>query len=882
MTYRCKQNHLSIGIRHVLFASALALPAGLAIAQDAPSEEPNKLEQIVVTGSLLKRAQVEGPSPVVVIGRSQMDQQGFRTVQDVLDSLTQNTGGSLDQSQTFGFTPGASGINLRGFGVGRSLTMIDGRRLPVYPIAAGGSDNFVDVANIPTAMIERIEIVTDGASAIYGSDAISGVINIITRKDVEGVDVRARVGGTSDGGYDTREVEVSGGGKYGENGHVQFFAQYSKNSTLWAKDRDWAANDLANPNGIYSGYGANKLILDPETGELTTIGASPQQCAALGGVIISGGRCGYDRSPYRQLYPENDRRSLGARVDHKFGDSLNFFLDAHLTKGHTRTQLEPFGYQSTAIGGGGAGDGGIVPNNGGIIETPDGKWQGWTRRLVEFGPRVTNIDSDEHSIAAGLKGSLGESWDWESSVAYNKQAVEMRSNNFIMSALEHEIEQGLDLFERIPQSVVDKVRFTSLTKAASTNKTANLLARGELPLTLPGGNVALAVIGDYSDESFYNRPDQITLKGDAADGGSAGGGSRNHYGVGFEAGLPVLSSLQIDLAARYDHYQDAGSQISPRLAVQWRPLDNLLVRASAGRSFRAPDMQRLYGAQTRGFTDIVDTVRCLQDGGTGFGDRNVPSCHNPVQSVAILDGSNPHLKNEKGRNYNVGVVWDIIDGLAFKADFYRMSLKDMVASPDPQNILNDCATKGLFCNLIVRGPDGSLQTGQVVTTAQNMSFQSIRGVDFGLDYSLTTDRLGKFKFGSQVSYIDDLKSQLSPTSPVEEALGFDTLPKWKASASVNWTYGDLGATLRANYTHSMPGHYASEKPKSEEMIGRYVTFNAQVRYDLHDYGQVALGAVNLFNRRPPVDPTETNWPWYNQSYASPFGREIYLEWSKHW
>lgn len=880
----CKMKMLSSWIRHALIVGALTLPAaGIAVAQDAESNKSaNNLEKIVVTGSLLKRSQVEGPSPVLVIDRAQMDHQGFRTVQDVLDSLTQNTGGSLDQSMVFGFTPGASGVNLRGFGVGRSLTMIDGRRLPVYPIAAGGADNFVDIANIPTAMIERIEIVTDGASAIYGSDAISGVINIITRKDVEGVDTRVRFGGTSDGGYNTREVEVSAGGKYGENGHVQFFAQYSSNGELMAGDRDWAASDVAKAGATYSSLGANKVIYDPETGRLTVTGASPEQCAALGGVTLANGRCGYDRSKWRQLYPENNRRSLGARLDHSFGDSLNFFLDSHVTSGHTHTQIEPSAYQSTGLYGGGAGDGGIVPNNGGLVELPDGTYQGWNRRLVEFGPRTSNIDADEYSVAAGLRGTIGSSWDWEGSVAYNKQAVETRRNNFIMSAFEHEVDEGLDLFQPIPQSVVDKTRFLAITKAASVNKTGNLLARGELPFALPGGNVALAVVSDFSQESFYNHPDPISLKGDSADGGSAGGGSRDHYGIGFEAGLPILQSLQLDLAARYDNYQDAGSQISPRVALQWRPLDNLLLRGSAGRSFRAPDLQRLYGAQTRGYTDIVDTVRCLQDGGKGFGDRSVASCYIPVQSVSVLDGSNPGLKNEKGRNYNLGVVWDVLDGLSFKADLYKMSLRDMVDSPDTQDILNDCATKGLFCNLITRGADGTLSTGQVVTTAQNMSFQSIRGIDFGLDYAFETDRLGKFKFSSQVTYIDELKSQVSASSPVEEDLGFSTLPKWKASASVNWNYQDLGATLRANYTHRMPGNYASDEPEPDEMIGRYFTMNAQVRYDFHDYGLVSAGVVNLFNRRPPLDPTNPNWPWYDQSYASPFGRQFYLEWSKHW
>jgi iron complex outermembrane receptor protein len=885
MIRRPKTRLLTSRIQQALIAAALAVPA-TAFAQsgtEQSADDSSTLEKIVVTGSLLKRAQIEGVSPVMVIDRVQMEQQGLRTVQDVLDGLAQNTGGSVDQGFTFGFTPGASGVDLRGFGAGRVLTLIDGRRQPIYPLAISGTDNFVDTGNIPTALIERIEVLTDGASALYGSDAVSGVINIITRRNIEGVDTRVRVGTTSDGGYDTREAEISAGANFGDNSHVQFFAQYSTNDALMAKDRDWAGSDLANPRGVYSSIGISRYIYDDNTGTLTTEAPTAEQCLAIGGVLRPDGICGYDRSVWRQLYPKNDRKSIGARVDHRFSDTLSFFLDTRHTTGRTNTQLEPVGYQATGLFGGGS-DTPVFPNNGGLIETSPGVYVGYGRRLVEFGPRGSEIDANISSVTSGLQGTIGSMWDWEVAVGYNKQRVDTRSNNLIMSAFEAEIEAGLDLFEPIPQSVVDRVSYLAVTNAESVNKTANALVRGELPFALPGGNIGVAVAADFANERFFIQPDPISLNGDSADGGSAGAGSRDHSGIGFEAVLPVLEKLELNVAARYDHYDSGiGGAFSPRLAVAWRPMDNLMLRASAGKSFRAPDLQRMYGAQTRSYIDVIDTVRCVEAGGT-YGDPTRPVCNTPVQSVSILNGANPNLKNEHGKNANFGIVWDPIDGLSLTADIYRIALKDIVASPSAQFIMNRCANSNELCDLITRGADGTLATGMIETTARNLSSQMVRGVDLGINYRLNTDNLGSFRFGTQLAYVDSLKTKFDAESEEQENIGFTTLPEWRATGTVDWNYGNFGSTMRVNYTSSLPGAFSSNEPLPSEKISRYVTVNLQVRYDAQEWGKFSLGANNLFNRKPPEDPTLLNWPWYGNapSYANPFGREIYFEWAKSW
>ena len=246
-----------------LLTLGMAFTANTDLAQEAEDGEEDSVElnRVVVTGSRIKRVDIEGPAPVVVITREAMDEQGFGSVQDVMDSLVQNTGGSVDQSFVFGFVPGASSVDLRGFGNGRSLTLLDGRRVPIYPVGNSGTQSFVDLSSIPVSVIDRIEILLGGASAIYGSDAISGVINIITRKNFEGIDLNIRVGDTKDGGYATERVILTAGAS-NERTNVFFTAEYFHNEELMANQRDYAASDVANERGIYSWGGATFLYFD--------------------------------------------------------------------------------------------------------------------------------------------------------------------------------------------------------------------------------------------------------------------------------------------------------------------------------------------------------------------------------------------------------------------------------------------------------------------------------------------------------------------------------------------------------------------------------------------------------------------------------------------
>ena len=242
----------------VAISLALGTAAVAPLTAQAEEQQVEQLQKMKVTGSRISTTDMEGPSPVTVISSKDIESKGFNSAQDVLNSLTQNTGGVMAQTDSFSFTPAAQSVNLRGLGASRTLILIDGRRLPQYPLAQNGTSNFQDIGQIPVAAIERVEVMTDSGSAIYGSDAIGGVVNFILKKDFDGVSVKVRAGDATDGGYQNGRLDVVAGKDFDDK-RILFVGQFAGNEMLKQTDRDWAGDDNSSRSQLsgYSSYGSN-------------------------------------------------------------------------------------------------------------------------------------------------------------------------------------------------------------------------------------------------------------------------------------------------------------------------------------------------------------------------------------------------------------------------------------------------------------------------------------------------------------------------------------------------------------------------------------------------------------------------------------------------
>lgn len=855
--------------------------SGLAMAE----EDPKELERETVTGSRIKKIDVEGVSPLFVISAEDISKQGFTDVQQVLDALPQNLGGSVDASFTFGFTPSGSSIDLRGLGNGRSLVLLDGRRMPIFPLGLSGTDNFVDLSAIPTVIIDRIEVLTDGASAIYGADAVSGVINIITRKDYDGIQANLLYGDTSNGGYQHGRVQGIIGNTT-DTTNTLFTLEYWDNDEIKAKDRDYAASDVANPRGDYSiggssfiDYDTLQVNPDPNCGTPNDgIGGQgiPNNVVDVG---LPGEQawCGFNRTAYRQLWADQERISVSGRVDHDLNNELTLFARAGYTQKNTETQLEPnfyggsiFGYDSP---------GGVYPEGawasvppGASNDPVPGSTSGgdFVRRLVEFGPRSSDIDEKIFNTVVGAKGTFMES-DWEFGLSYSTIELDSKSPNIILSGLNSYINGSngsLNLFEPIPESVVDEVSYTQKREADSSNWTADLVVTGDTPWELAGGNVAYAGLVEFAKEWYDDVSDEISMSGDNFDGASAGGGSRKRSAVGAEFSLPVVESVELTLAGRYDYYDDksdVGGKFSPKIAGSWRPLDALMFRASWGESFRAPDMQRLFGADTVGYQTVNDPVTGLQ-----------------VQSVEIRTGSNIALDAEEGENFNIGVVWEPLEDLTLKADYYKIEVDGLITSLSEQFILNECGAdeSGALCGLVHRDAAGTLIGGYIESNAQNLSYQKIDGIDFTVGYDWDAGNVGDFSFDFLWAWVNSVETKLTDSSPTVENIGFATIPENRVAFVADWGRQAWGATLRVDWTDEMCGVNGFDCG-SDEMIDDYTLVNGTVRYDMDNYGRLQLGIHNIFDEDPADDPTNFSWPWFynNGGYSNPLGRTYTLQYT---
>ncbi|WP_196139329.1 TonB-dependent receptor [Aliikangiella sp. G2MR2-5] len=879
-------------------ASVITISSSPSWALQSDTQADKDEEKMVVTGTRIKKVDINNLSPILSISREDMDKQGFATVKDLVDSLTQNTGGTLDNSATFGFTPGASSVNLRGIGFGHTLILIDGRRLPIYPVGIGGTSNFVDLSSIPMAFVERIDVLTDGASAVYGSDAVSGVINVITRKDIEGISLNYRMGDSSDGGYSNKRLNLFTGARSGDT-QVDLIIDLWDQNPVWASQRDYAASDLANPNATYSGGGASFYGLDSGNVYQHPDCGTPND--PLGGLGIPDVEvtffnpgeiwCGFDRSAYRQLIAPQSRASVMSRLSYEVSPDLTVFGRVGFSTSQTKPEMEPNFYGGALFNGYGF----SVPNWGAML--PAGAANNPTtgtayeesgvfvRRLVEFGPRKSDIDSNAYNLLLGLEGTMfNGQYDWELGVSYNRTNLDITANNILLSALNQSVDLGLDLFQPIPDYMVDALSFTAIKEAQSINRVIDFSITGDTGFNLNAGPIKFALALEHVSEEYEDRPDKRVLLEDAFDGSSSGAGKREHTGIGGELSFPFSDNFELDLALRWDDYDDESSTdsaFSPRLAMAYRPTESILTRFSWGQSFRAPDMQRLFGGPTKGFSDILDPEFLIDsDGNLCPGSSTDPDCQPLlVQSVNTYTLSNIDLAEEEGDNFNLGVVWEPSHDFSVSVDYFRIELEEVVAAPSVQWVINVCTYYGYLCDFVSRDELGSLSGGDafVATYAVNFAEQDTDGYDFTMNYDWQNS-WGSWSSQANITWVKTFETRFTQDSEKVEEIGLGALPEFRTNLTLDWAQGSWGATLRMNFVDEMAGAYCFECGK-DEYIDSWTIFSLSGRYNYSDFTRIRFGINNLTNEEPPTDPTLTNWPWFNNAggYYSAVGREYYLQ-----
>ena len=907
----------------------------VALAQQAPAapeEAPpavQELETVQVTGSRIPRAQLEGPAPITLITAEQIQAAGLTSVPDLLRSLAQNSGSVYGQQNTTNAqsTPGAQAVDLRGLGPNHTLVLINGRRIADFPLPLNSRSNFTDIGNIPLGMIDRVEVLTGSASAVYGSDAMAGVINFILKKSTDGTTIDYRFGDTERGGGESHRLSLTSGFERGDFSGIVGLELMDKRP-LWGTDRSIQDSTLDAPT---SRRRLPRLIAQLYDWDDDVNIAPADDCAALAGLndgttVLAEDRfgepyCGSDRAiAYRTIQNERKGANLYGSFEYRFSDSLSWFADVQLGRQTVKLLTGTNGNDVTSDHMAWEfHDPNSTDNSDKIFYNANtGHYEIWSRQFSpeEVGGlenRMNETVQKTMAITTGFNGKFGDNWSWEASYNHSQYKADVKmprikadvANRFFLGEQQGYDDDGYAIFSPDPTRL-----FTPVTPAEFATfgvmsvwhpeaKNDNLSFTFDTPnlFSMPAGDVGFAGAIEYGEQSYRINPDPLALTADAYYGPryGDGNGNRDRWGAAAEFRVPLLSTLQASLAGRYDRYsygnKDPG-KFTYSAGLEWRPIDTLLLRSSYGTGFRAPDMHYLFAGEDFYRTLSTDYYQCRTDpDAEGFSDAD---CYDDgtwdVNTFDVYAG-NMELDVETSKSFTAGFVWSPSANFDLAVDYYKIKVSNQVQAQSREQLRVDEAN----CRLgvtndgdpvdgtsptcldaiarVIRDEDGTITS--VHFAPINIANEETSGIDVTANYRWQTANAGKFNFNANYNWAHEHTRQQYPGDPREDMLDVSfastTLPRTKGNVGVSWDRNAWGASLFGTYVGRVANY------DNDAWTQATWRFNAGARYDITDHLRVALTVNNLLDKMPPRDATWANYPYYDTSWFDSTGRSYYLQ-----
>jgi len=843
-----KTHKLRDAITFALVAGATSVAGtGVAFAQDS-GQSATTLDRIEVTGSRIRQVDIETSQPVLMISREEIEGQGFSTVADILQNISAVGSPAFSRASplTANQEAGGSYIDLRNLGAQRTLVLVNGKRLGI------STNGYQDVSTIPSAVVERIEVLKDGASSIYGSDAMAGVINIITRKNFDGAEVNAYYGQYSDGDGTIQNYDFVTGFS-GDRGSVTIAAEYHKEDEVWAKDR-WFSR-YTRP-----GVPSSALTTVGQWGNWRRSGTEDPWMAP------NRGSDALDESDFHPQTSEDtsnsadqmhlrtpqERRSLFATADFEITENIRFVSDMAYNQRDSFRQIAGYPLQSTAFGG--------IPMHADSVFNPAGEQIDWRRRGWEV-PRSTQSDLTTWRFTAALEGSfdIGDRYfDWDVGTLYNETELKTINNgNFYIPHVRNAVgasfvnDQGQIVCGTPDAPLADCVAWNpfagfgtgAVEHSLDDPRVRDYLFKQEHALggtetnsffanlagslfALPAGDLGFAVGYEYRKEEGGFYPDAIAQSGDStnlASGPTFGSYQLDEfYG---ELNIPVLADaafaqeLTINVASRYSDYDTFGDTTNNKFGVKWRPFDDLMIRGTYAEGFRAPTISNLYGGGSQTFTtgfhdpcdsvygDARGTARCLQDVAADYRQLKqgfVPTDSRADQTpVPFTSGSNPFLQPETSESKNVGFVYSpsYVEGLSVAVDWWNIRIEQTLVSDTPNLMLSDCYISLIEsrCAGFTRDPVTGI-VNDLTYGLRNAGFTETEGFDVDLGYRINTD-YGRFGLQWATTYVSSYEVKNTDDEDIEVRPwnGFNSYFRIRSNLNLSWNLGDFGATWGTRY-----------------------------------------------------------------------------------
>ena len=919
--------------------------------QNLDVKEASQLDTVEVTGSRIRRVDVEKFQPVVSIGRDDIERSGLTSLGDALSKLSL-AGSALNTNVNNGGS-GSVFVDLRSLGPQRTLVLVNGRR---WVNDAGGLGSSVDFSTIPLSIVDHIEVLKDGASAIYGSDAIAGVINVITRKDFSGAQVSSQIGQFSQGDGRTQSHSLTVGSIGGKTS-VLMDLSYTQAEPVMAGDRDISKVPVFGVPGNDSRVGSSTnpfgryFLTDADADgnpdqDLTTLHPGDTQDAAdpNGFRAFRSRTDGYNYAPANYLVTPSERTGFFGSLRHELNYDIAFNAEALYQNRKSSQLLAPTPLVLGAI----FGDSTVIDpsntyykNSGLNGNTPygDDDFEGVSRRLVEASGRLFKQDVQTYHLGAGFSGALellDRNFIWDVNTIYNQSVNDSITSGQVNLA---RVQQALgpvanctgteqpdpcvqlNVFGPPGSITPDMLNYILVTEQSRLEQkvhgyTANIT--GDV-IQLPAGALGFAVGFEHRREFGADTPDALVNSGVTS--GNARKPTQGNYSlkefygelsVPVLADMPFVRNLTLSLATRNSQYDIAGSSktvTKSKAGLEYRPIDDMLLRVSYAQGFRAPSITELFGGRGDSFPQLADPCAAqnpvVAGDGVGYDDLTpaqqancqadgVPAGGYPQANSQIKTtvGGEPKLQPEESTSLIYGMVYspEQVPGLTVNLDVYRYHLDNAISAIDPQTVLDGCANSGnpFFCDRTTRSSAGVIT--QLVATNVNIGGALVKGFDTHVKYDvppLFDGRFGNFSVNTDLTYLEDytqyvLDDSTGGARPQHLAgrntgnlttVGGTALPRVKSNAGVLWSMGNFGGSYTLRYIRQQQENCDGSIRRAANYYNQYCSagvdqdgktlrqhtvetrfyHDVQATYTLEQFKTiVAVGINNLLNEDPPV------------------------------
>jgi iron complex outermembrane receptor protein len=832
----------------IAVAVAVAISSMTAFAQTTAPVEP--IQKVEVTGSRIKRAAAEGALPVTVVTRQQLEDSGSNTIAEFIRTSTFSSTGQF-RPQSGSSAQSWSGANLRGLGSSRTLVLVDGRRVAKSPNVGDAAD----MNSIPMAAVERIEILTDGASAIYGSEAIGGVINIILRKDFDGVAFSYEKTNPKIKGGD-REAASALVGMTSEKGRMIAGISKTSRDIIYVRDYPWGAATGASSyaNTFY------EALDDGSGGKFANIGTKgfrgnagscnfPDQGFY---VRASTGRCVYDFNLVAADEAATGTVSVFARGEYNISSDWTAYMNASNTNNTSFGRFAPVPDSILVKAG--------SPNN---LSTTPNQDVFLAHRFAAAGNRDTFTDGNLTDMAIGIKGSaMGFDLDVGARRTVNK-IVETGRGFVVKGLATTAINSGAYNIVN-PFANTDAVLKSITTTTGRDSKFASTevyaTATHDL-FSMAGGTSALYVGAEHRKEDFADIYDSLSEAGEVlGSSGNSSSGSRKVDAVSAEWTLPFAKTIEGNIAARYERYSDYGSDFSPKASIRWSPTRSVVVRASVGRGFAAPSLPLINSKPAFSADSVIDPRHCMADGGF-----TAAECQTESFQINGLRIANPNLTSEKSKQFSFGAAWDITKQLTVKADYWNTEIDKVLSFIGPQTLVNrDNGTdvRPIPAGLFVRR-DASGAILQVVSGYSNEGVLKFAGIDTAATFTHTYASLGRFRHDLTWSHV-----QKADSNGVDYNGTFGQ-PKDRVQLNNNWSFRGFEVSWNVNAI-------GKNGEKDDLYVGTFVTNDLKATYapSFIKGLKLSVGAINVANKMPAL-VTNSSKP-FNYDLYDAYGRQVYV------